>query len=100
MHLAAVETSVMAQFPNIIAHLAVTKYEDGSPRVPGEIHLKTAGTLWSGRLKDTDGALFIPLTAPTIDDLLLMMELFLTDEKAPWQPDTFARKKGGGKGNK
>lgn len=93
IHLAAVESEILKAFPNVIAHLAVTKYEDGDPRVPGEIHLKTQGPSWFARLKDTDSAQFIPVSAPSVDELLLMMDLLLADEKAPWQADQYAARK-------
>lgn len=98
VHLAAMESSVLKEFPNVLAHLAVTKYDDGDSRMPGEIHLKTQGPTWFARLKDTDTAQFIPVTAPCIDDLLLMMEVFLADDKAPWQADQYASRKKGKKG--
>lgn len=90
-HLAPVETNVLDKFPEIVAHCAVTKYDDGDARKPGWITLKTMGSTWMMEAKDPDSCCKITATAGTLDDVLTLLDLLLGSEEAPWEPDAWLR---------
>ena len=88
-HLAAVETNLLHQFPALIAHLAVTRYDDGDPRQVGWVQLRTQGAIWQVTAKDPDGAASLCATGGSIDDALALLELLLSAPDAPWEPDRY-----------
>lgn len=88
-HLAAVETDVLGRLPNIVAHCAVTRYEDGSSRAPGWVMLKTQGAAWIVTVKDPDSCCSLRATANALDDALALADLLLGTEDAPWEADAF-----------
>lgn len=88
-NLAAVESNLLTGFPAVIAHLAVVRYDDGDPRQPGWVQLRTQGALWQTTAKDPDGAASLTATGSTIDDALALLELLLSAPDAPWEPDRF-----------
>ena len=98
-HLAPVETNVLEAFPNVVAHCSVTRYDDGSPRRPGWVMLKTSGPSWVVFVKDPDGACIMNLTAQTLDDALTLADLMLGSDDAPWEPDGHAEPQGKRKKN-
>jgi len=89
VHLAPMESVVMGSLHNIIAHCATTRYEDGDPRVPGWITVKTFGSGWVVTVKDPDAGLSLSATAATLDDALALADLLLGSEDAPWEVDQF-----------
>lgn len=88
-HLAAVESNLLCQFPSLIAHLAVTRYDDGDPRQTGWVQLRTQGAIWQVTAKDPDGCASLTATGGSIDDALALLELLLSAPDAPWEPDRF-----------
>ena len=100
VHLAPIETNVFCRLMNIVAHLAEVRYEDGSPRTPGTLFVKTMGGAWSITAKEPDAQLQLPVVANTLDDALAAMDLLLGADDAPWEIDRWAAGKGGDKGKK
>jgi hypothetical protein len=97
-HFAPMATLVFGKLPNIMSHLCVCRYEDGSPRRPGRMFIETSGAFFKVVVKEPDDALEMLLNAPSLDDVLALADLMLGAEKAPWAPDPFAqRRQGGGK---
>lgn len=88
-HLAAVETNLLQPCPAIVAHCAVTRYDDGDARRPGWIMVKTQGAMWSVTAKDPDAGASITATGQTLDDALALLDLLLGAEEAPWEPDVY-----------
>lgn len=88
-HLAAVESNLFAQLGSIVAHLAVTRYDDGDPRKTGWVTVKTQGAMWVVTAKDPDAAASITATGQTLDDALCLLDLLLGAEEAPWEPDAY-----------
>lgn len=88
-NLAAVESTLLHGFPALIAHLAVTRYEDGDPRKPGWIQIRTSGAIWQCTAKDPDGAASLQATGQSVDDALALLELLLSAPDAPWEPDAY-----------
>ena len=98
-HFAAVESSLFASLHSIVAHLAVTRYDDGTARQPGTLMIRTVGASWQVTLKEPDVAAQLVIVAPTLDDALAAASLALESDDTPWQPDPWARVAGrtGGK---
>jgi len=94
-HLAAVESDVLVKFPALVAHCAVTRYEDGDPRRPGWFTIKTLGSAWVIQVKEPDAAASLTATGQSLDDALTLAELLLSSEEAPWEPDPFLKKQQG-----
>jgi len=92
-HLAAMETTCFDRLANIVAHCAVCKYDDGGPRQPGMVMIKTLGASWVVVLKDADAGLQMQCLGATLDDALALAELHLGSEEAPWETDPWAQKK-------
>jgi len=90
-HLAAVETILMGQFPQIVAHLITTRLEDGTARTPGTVLVKTMGSSWVLVFKEPDQALQLQVMAQTADDAFELAEVLLGGDKAPWEPDPWQR---------
>lgn len=101
IHIAAMETNVFRQLMNLVEHIAVTRYSDGSPRQTGWFTLKTLGAQYAIQVKDPDGAVSFQAIAPALDDALVLADLLVASPEAPWQPDKFladqqrGKKKGG-----
>jgi hypothetical protein len=90
-HLAAMESNVFCKLMGLVAHCAVTKYEDGDPRKPGWCTVKTMGSAWVIQVKDPDTCLQLSAVGQSLDDALALIDILLTSEEAPWEPDPFAR---------
>lgn len=90
-HLAALESGVMGKMHAIVKHCAVTRYDDGEPRRPGWVTIKTQGAMWMVTAKDPDAAAQISATGQTLDDALALLDLLLGAPDAPWEPDPFLK---------
>jgi len=86
-HLAAVESAVFGKMHALVAHCAATRYDDGDPRKPGWITIKTAGSAWIVEAKDPDTSSKLTAIQPTLDDALALLSLLLEAEEAPWEHD-------------
>lgn len=91
-HLAAVESNILHLTPSIISHCCVTMYDDGEQRRPGWVTLSTMGSSWRVVAKDPDAAVSLTAIGQSLDDALTLMELLLSSEEAPWEPDQFLSK--------
>jgi len=91
-HLAPIESDFWSRLPNLLSHVAVTRYDDGTSRMPGSIIIKTVGSSWVLVLKDPDGACQMQCLGNTLDDALILADLLLGSEEAPWEVDQWARK--------
>lgn len=96
-HFAPMESLLFKKLPNVMAHLCVCRYEDGTPRKPGRMFIETSGAFFKVVIKEPDDALEMLLNAPTIDDVFALADLMLGAEKAPWAPDPFAKARQGPK---
>jgi len=94
VHLADVESKIFAAFPSIIAHLATTRWDDGSSRTPGKIFLETIGTAYMVTAKEPDAKLMLRVSASSLDDALAALDLALAADDAPWEIDRWASDKG------
>lgn len=90
-HLAAVESVLFERLHSIVAHLAVCRYDDGSPRQPGTLLIRTVGGHWQVTAKEPDVGAQLVLVAGTLDDALAGLSLALESDSTPWQPDPWAK---------
>jgi len=90
-HLAPVESIVFGSFPNIMAHLTVVRYDDGTPRQPGTIFLRTLGAAFQITATAPDAQCRLPVVGNTIDDALAALDLMLGADDAPWEIDPYAK---------
>ena len=94
-HLAARDCAALGDFPNLKAHAAVTRYEDGSSRKTGWWTVKTQGAAWCVQVKDPDSCCSFVATAQTLLDAFALADLLLGSTDAPWEPDPFLKKQKG-----
>jgi len=97
-HLAAMETRVFGGLMNITAHCAVVRYDDGTPRQPGWVTIRTLGGAWQCTAKEPDAGCQLVSVANTLDDALAQLDLLLGAEDAPWEVDPWPL--GGGRKNR
>lgn len=95
--LVAMDSVVMSRLPNLLSHCAVVRYDDGTPRMPGMLMLKTLGASWVVVLKDQDAGLQMQCVATSVDDALALADLQAGSDEAPWEVDPWAQKRAQGK---
>lgn len=88
-HLASVESNILAQCHSLVRHCAVTQYDDGEPRKPGWLTIKTFGSAWQVEAKDPDSCLSLRVVENSLDEALQLLSLLLESEEAPWELDTW-----------
>jgi len=88
-HLAPLETNVLSQCHALVKHCAVTQYDDGTPRKPGWITVKTLGSAWQLEAKDPDSCCSLRVIESNLDEALLLLNMLLESEEAPWELDTW-----------
>lgn len=93
-HLAPIDTKSMKEFPNLVMHCSVTRYDDGDPRQPGWFTIKTQGSAWVVVLKDPDSVTQMQCLGNTLDDALALAELLAGSDDAPWEVDQWAKRQG------
>lgn len=96
--LASVVTKLFEKLPNIVQHMAVVRYDDGEARQAGRIIVETLGASWKVILKDKDTKCEINCVGNTLDDALVLADLYAGSDDAPWEPDVWALGKGPKKG--
>ena len=90
-HLAPLETQVLANLSQLVAHIAATRLEDGSSRSPGRLFLGTRGSSYEVVCKEPDLQAELVILASTLDDALCLTDLMLGADDTPWQPDRWAQ---------
>lgn len=88
-HLAAVESTILAKCHAVVKHCAVTQYDDGEPRKPGWVTIKTFGSAWQVEAKDPDSCLSLRVVENSLDEALELLNLLLESDEAPWEQDTW-----------
>lgn len=97
-HLAPIESDRFHDLLSLVEHMSVRRYDDGDPREPGWITIKTQGSAWIVQVKDPDACCSFSAVGETLDKALATAALLLSTDEAPWEPDTWlaqsaARKK-------
>jgi len=96
-HLAAVETVRFSDLMSLVEHCAMKVYDDGDPREPGWITIKTSGAAWCVQVKDPDAGVSFTAVAQTLDAALETAALLLACDEAPWEQDKWLMAQKGGK---
>lgn len=91
LHLAAVDSDLMARLLPVVQHCSHVQYEDGSPRKPGWITIKTMGSAWVVEAKDPDSCSRLTVVQQTLDEALVLISLLLESDEAPWEQDPWLR---------
>lgn len=86
-HLAPVESNVLGKCMALVSHCAATKYDDGTPRQPGWLTIRTRGSAWEIEIKDPETCSRLVVIQQTIDDALALATVLLDAEDAPWEAD-------------
>lgn len=97
-HLAPVETELFKDLLPLVEHCCCRRYDDGDPREPGWLTIKTQGAAWCVQVKDPDSCMSFTAVGKTLDNALETAALLLGCDEAPWEPDSWlsssaARKK-------
>jgi hypothetical protein len=82
-------STILAKLPAIRAFVTDTQYDDGTPRTPGYLTIRNRGIAFEITLYDPDSGTRLPLRAPDLDKLLLLIEQLVGVEDAPWELDPY-----------
>jgi hypothetical protein len=85
-------SSTFASFPELWAFLTCYESPDGGKRQGGKLSLSCERGLWSLALTDPSTSLYACLNAPSLDDLILMVESRLSESTIPWRPSNYTPK--------
>lgn len=99
-HLAPLTSKVFARLPNLVLHMAVVRYEDGTPRQPGRLFFGTIGGSWQVTASEPSAGLRMNAVAATLDDALAALDALLGSPDAPWESDPYGQRQAHKKGNK
>jgi len=86
-HLAPMESDILSGLLPLVEHCAARQYDDGTPREPGWLTIKTTGAAWVVQVKDPDSACSFTAVAATLDKALETAAMLLGSDDAPWEPD-------------
>lgn len=86
-HRAPMETLLFQKLPNVMAHLAINRLDDGTPRRPGSVIVMSSGSGYRLIAKEPDEGLELEAYGETIDDAFALLELLLGTDDCPWQPE-------------
>lgn len=92
-HRVPIETETFVDLMPLVEHCALIKYDDGDPREPGWITIKTQGAAWCVQVKDPDAAVSFTAVGATLDKALETAALLLGCDEAPWEPDVWLAQK-------
>lgn len=84
------DSKVLAKFPILRQHLTVRVYEGGEARQTSLLMVSVIGSMWRVTLKDRDSCTQLPVLGATVDEALAAMEVALSSDKTPWEPDAWA----------
>lgn len=96
--LAMQDKDAFREFPGLRGFFLNLAYDDGeTAREPGVMIIRPEASRWMLTLKDATFCTQLLVSGPTWDEALLMAEMLLLDERAPWVPDQWAQKRRGKK---
>jgi hypothetical protein len=99
-HLAPIETEYLSKLLPLVEHCCCRKYDDGDPREPGWLTVKTSGSAWIVQVKDPDSGCSFQAVGETLDKALESAALLLSCDEAPWEPDQWLKARKGQKKSK
>lgn len=89
------DAQFMEDYPSIHSFLSDTTYDDGKSRATGSITLFTQLGALKASVSDKDRGVVAYLSATTVDELLVMIELGIETDKLEWRSafkDTVGKK--------
>lgn len=96
--LAAQDPKAWIEFPGLREFFLGTTYSDASvPREPGTLTIRPEPARWTLMLKDPTACTQLLVGAPSWDEVILLAETLLLDERCPWTADTWAAARRGKK---
>lgn len=90
--LASTSSGLLSACPLLIAHCAALRFDDGTPRRPGWLTITTQSSSWKASVKCPNAGASFSVLAPSVDDMLGMVELLLETDAAPWERDEWLQK--------
>jgi len=84
---ASLASTVWSKHAALVRFCASLAYDDGTPRQPGWIVIKTLGPCWVVELKDPDSGAKLVCVEPVLDDALTSASMLLEAPEAPWEVD-------------
>jgi len=91
VHIAPLETTLLAAQHAIVKHMAICRYDDGEARKTGWITIRTQNAQWQVTAKDPDAGAQLVVVGQTLDDALALLDALLSANDAPWEPDPYAK---------
>lgn len=88
-------TGVKSCLPALAEFLTLNRWEDGAKRVLGTISLFWQDGYFKSWVNDKDACRSACVSAPTFDDVLLLIEQRLLDDSLEWRVDHAERKRRG-----
>jgi len=82
----------LSSLPQLWQFLTSTCYEDSSPRKTGRISLSVSGGRLALSLNDDETSQYAFLEGDGVDDLLLMAEQLLEEDRMPWRTSKWSGK--------
>jgi len=82
---------LLKQYSELWEFLTGRAYSDGSSRTPGCMSVKCSPGGLQVTLTDPSSGSYCCLTAATLDDALLALEMGLADGSAPWRQSTYSK---------
>lgn len=83
------DSVLLKDLMNLVHHCCVTRYEDGTARLPGWMTIGTLGSIWKVGIKDPDSALTVTAVGLTLDEALTTGNVLLASDNGPWEVDPF-----------
>ena len=94
-HLAALESEYLKDVQGVVEALAMLQYEDGSPRQTAYLGVWVVGSTWTVRIQDKDADASLTAEGRTLDEALDQLQMYLSSDEAPWEPNSRKTKKKG-----
>lgn len=94
---AAAPGRFLAALPNLLEHLTVQQWEDGTPRQVGRLFIRAERGMWVADLKEPNLGYLLSVTTPDLDEVFPALEAALSAPVVPWQVDQWAARKSPGK---
>lgn len=92
--LAAQDPTAWAEFPGLRQFFLETKYSDAAtPREPGTMMIRPEASRWTLILKDPTACSQLLVGGASWDEVLLLAETLLLDDRCPWVADPWAVKR-------
>jgi len=81
-----------SDYPNLFAFLTDTKYDDGSPRVPGAVSIFTSQGVLKACINDKDQISTAFVEGATLHELIEWIERAICDDTTEWKVNPNAKK--------